>query len=90
MRLIDAENLKSKATSCIETTDGFKKLIDEQKTARPFILNPDYNVAIKVIEAIIRNEGHCPCQIEKSDDTLCPCVDFYHGECHCKLYINKE
>lgn len=51
------------------------------------ILNPDKEVVSKIIESIQKKDGHCPCQLEISDNTLCPCSDFYNGECHCKLYI---
>ena len=49
-----------------------------------------FNQSYKDFEVIVVNDGHCPCQIEKSEDTLCPCKDFYEGVCHCKLFIVKE
>lgn len=54
------------------------------------IMNPDVNRVSRIISAINKKNGHCPCQIEVSDSTLCPCDDFYNGECHCKLFIKKE
>lgn len=54
------------------------------------ILNPDPDIVAKVITKVQQKGGHCPCQIEVSDDTLCPCRDFYNGSCHCKLYVEKE
>lgn len=40
------------------------------------------------------NNGFCPCRIEHTPDTKCPCKDFrlsnVEGECHCGAYIKKE
>jgi ferredoxin-thioredoxin reductase catalytic subunit len=39
----------------------------------------------------MRNEGHCPCNKEKTPDTLCPCIDLVEKEiCHCNLFVAKE
>jgi len=55
------------------------------------ILNPNRDHVNKILNGIYNKEGHCPCQIEVSDDTLCPCKDFRESnECHCKLFIVKE
>ena len=42
--------------------------------------------------------GHCPCKLEISDDTLCMCAEFkeqiadpdYEGYCHCRLYYKEK
>ena len=49
--------------------------------------------ADKVKAAIKKNNGYCPCQIEKTEDTKCICKGFREqasGECHCGLYIKGE
>lgn len=61
-----------------------------QEIDKKLILNPNKDIVQKVLESIYKNDGHCPCQFEKSDNTLCPCDDFYKGECHCKLFIERE
>lgn len=35
---------------------------------------------------------NCPCRIQKTDDTVCPCRDFRENlNCKCNLFlINKE
>lgn len=44
-----------------------------------------------LVTAIADNDGHCPCQWPKTDDTKCKCRDFREqkepGPCHCGLYI---
>ena len=43
-------------------------------------------------EAIKEKGGHCPCAIELSEDTLCPCKEFREmesGVCGCGLYIKE-
>ena len=55
------------------------------------IKNPDKDIYDKVTKAVKENEGYCPCEIIKSQDTKCPCKKFreqiIEGECHCGLYI---
>lgn len=47
-------------------------------------INPEFQ------EAVEANDGYCPCLIEQSDDTLCPCKEFREqtepGECRCGRY----
>jgi ferredoxin-thioredoxin reductase catalytic subunit len=34
------------------------------------------------------NARYCPCQIQKTKDTICPCKEFRTtGHCHCRLFI---
>lgn len=44
----------------------------------------------KIMVAIMRNEGYCPCISERNKDTLCPCKTYRETlECHCNLYIKE-
>lgn len=53
-------------------------------------LNNDENEVKKIKEAIRNNQGYCPCQIEKNENTKCICKNFLNqkesGWCHCGLY----
>lgn len=44
-------------------------------------INPDF------AKSVDENNGYCPCAIEDTDDTICPCKEFREqkepGECHC-------
>lgn len=43
--------------------------------------------------AIAKNDGYCPCQLERSDDTRCMCKSFREqkeGLCHCGLYVKTQ
>ena len=58
-------------------------------------LNPDKNEVFDILQTIVDNEGYCPCQLEKNDDTRCMCKLFRDetraGEyCHCGLYYKIE
>lgn len=57
-------------------------------------INPDPEIYIKVTEAVAENGGYCPCAIEKTADTKCPCKEFreqkHSGECHCGRYVKVE
>lgn len=55
-------------------------------------MNPDVEVRSRVIEAIKKNGGYCPCQLEKNERTKCVCADFREsdeGWCHCGLYLKE-
>ena len=53
--------------------------------------NPDYDRYREITEAVQKNNGYCPCAIEKTADTKCPCKVFREqetaGECHCGRFI---
>jgi hypothetical protein len=45
----------------------------------------------KVVQALVRNNGYCPCIPERNDDTKCPCKVYRTTlECHCNLFIKVE
>lgn len=63
-------------------------------------LNPQDNVVDEIKIALKRNQGYCPCALEKTDDTICMCKEFKtrlkklkeakEGTaelCHCGLYL---
>lgn len=55
-------------------------------------VNPDKNLVREIRKQIQDNDGYCPCMIEKSEDTKCPCKSFReqeHGSCHCGLYYKE-
>lgn len=62
------------------------------------LVNDDASHVEKVRTAIRNRDGHCPCAIITSDDTLCMCKDFreqiadpeFDGYCHCKLYYKEK
>jgi ferredoxin-thioredoxin reductase catalytic subunit len=48
----------------------------------------------KLIAAILRNNGYCPCRRVKSPTTLCPCTYALDdikklGKCTCGLFVNS-
>lgn len=49
---------------------------------------------VTVQEAIDLNDGFCPCAIEQSEDTMCPCKEFREqtvpGECRCGRFEKVE
>ncbi len=51
----------------------------------------------KIRKLLRENEGFCPCQVVKDQDSRCMCTDFlnkvkegYIGPCHCGLYESVE
>lgn len=50
---------------------------------------------VKIIkEAILNNQGYCPCQLERNENTKCICQEFLDqpisGWCHCGLYYKEN
>ena len=61
-------------------------------------LNPDEEIVKTVKEGLVRTGGYCPCRLNHTPDTLCPCREFrdqiadpnYEGYCHCMLYYKSK
>lgn len=54
-------------------------------------LNIDPVKVKEIRQAIKNNQGYCPCVLEKTSETKCPCLDFRENqECHCGLYEKVE
>ena len=49
-------------------------------------------------EGLKKNNGYCPCRVEKNEDTKCMCKEFreqiadpnFEGYCHCMLYYKSK
>jgi len=53
-------------------------------------LNPDIEIVKDIRQRLKDNKGYCPCMLEKSPDTKCPCKDFRESKiCHCGLYVKE-
>ena len=53
-----------------------------------FKLNPDSEHVALIRKGLERRWGHCPCQVARTPETICPCVTFQEtGDCHCKLFV---
>ncbi len=69
---------------------------------KKFWLNEDAEMVEKIREGLKRNDGYCPCRLEKTPETKCMCQEFreqlrddeFSGYCHCLLYykppVTKE
>ena len=61
-------------------------------------LNPDRNIVGALAKAMEKNGGYCPCRLQHTPDTLCPCREFrgqvadpaFAGFCHCRLYLKEK
>ena len=55
--------------------------------------NQDKQIVDKLLDALDKNNGYCPCKLEKNNDTKCMCKEFREqkeGYCHCGLYIKED
>lgn len=54
----------------------------------------DKAAAKKVLDAISKNDGYCPCKLQKDESTICVCEEFRNAPagttCHCGLYYKAE
>lgn len=64
-------------------------LIERGLSANPNMkLNPDPDRVKTILKAIEHKEGYCPCVVEKTNDTRCPCKKMREqNKCCCKLYV---
>lgn len=57
-------------------------------------INQDEDFVREMKRKIKRNNGYCPCQLQKTIDTKCMCKSFREqkesGFCHCGLYYKEE
>lgn len=54
-------------------------------------INPNRDFVNRIIEGLMRKDGHCPCTKIVDDTTLCPCDDFINThKCRCGLFIEIE
>ena len=55
--------------------------------------NQDKQIVDKILDALDKNNGYCPCKLEKNNDTKCMCKKKKkkkEGYCHCGLYIKED
>ena len=60
--------------------------------------NPDKAYVEKLLQALKKKEGYCPCRLQKTPENLCICQEFrdqiadpeFEGFCHCKLYYKEK
>lgn len=56
--------------------------------------NPNITTVTEVRRALAKNDGYCPCRLNRTPDTKCICKEFREqnteGMCHCGLYIKEE
>ena len=51
-------------------------------------INPDKKLVLKIINAINKNGGYCPCALEKTEDTKCQCKEMMENNiCQCGLFV---
>lgn len=61
-------------------------------------LNPDQQLVEKMLEAMKKNGGFCPCRLQHTEENRCICVEFrnqiadpeFTGYCHCHLYYKDK
>ena len=60
--------------------------------------NEDEEIVKTIQEGLKKNDGYCPCRMEKNKDTKCMCKKFreqiqdpkFEGYCHCMLYYKQK
>ena len=56
-------------------------------------ISEDKDFVAAMREALKANENHCPCQLQRTVDTLCMCKSFREldeGVCECGLYTKYK
>ncbi len=56
-----------------------------------YVMNPDKEYTSKIIEGILKKDGHCPCRVNVDESTLCPCDEFVEKHiCKCNLFVKRK
>ena len=61
-------------------------------------LNDDADMVKKILAAIEKKEGYCPCRLQRTPENICICEEFrqqiadpdFEGYCYCKLYYKEK
>lgn len=57
-------------------------------------VSDDASLVQKIREGLSKNDGYCPCKLQKTWKTKCMCLEFLEqlspGPCHCGLYEKIE
>ncbi len=61
-------------------------------------LNDDADMVKKILSALEKKEGYCPCRIQRTPENICICEEFrqqiadpdFEGFCYCKLYYKEK
>ena len=60
--------------------------------------NDNKEIVDRIRQGLLKKEGHCPCRLERTEDTMCMCREFreqiadpdFEGYCHCMLYYKEK
>lgn len=60
--------------------------------------NENQKIVNAIREGLKKKDGHCPCRLELTEDTMCMCKEFreqvadpeFEGYCHCMLYYKAK
>ena len=61
-------------------------------------LSEDKELVAEIKQKLKDNGCYCPCRLEQTEDTKCPCKEFreqiadpnFEGYCHCLLYYKEK
>lgn len=76
----------------------YQKVIKKGVDSMAVKLNEDEEIVKEIKAGLKRNNGYCPCRLEKNNDTKCMCKEFreqikdpnFEGYCHCMLYYKSK
>lgn len=62
------------------------------------IFNEDRKIVDAIREGLKKKDGHCPCRLQQTEETMCMCQEFrdqvadpdFEGYCHCRLYYKEK
>ena len=75
--------------SGLKELDKIRLLINEIEIPEGYKVTENKKV-IEMLREKLSNDRHCPCQIKKTDDTLCVCKQFRDtGICKCGLWVKE-
>ena len=82
------------------TKERLRKQLEEKIRQEGFSMNKDEFIVNLILDSLVENykakgDIYCPCHLEKSERTICPCA--YHqediektGKCKCGLFVKNS
>ena len=75
-----------------------KKKTTRRQIQMKITFNPNKEIRENIRNLIKKNDGYCPCRLDKTEDNYCMCKEFreqladpnFKGFCHCNLYYKEE
>ncbi|HHV39690.1 MAG TPA: 4Fe-4S cluster-binding domain-containing protein [Tepidimicrobium sp.] len=77
--------------SLASSNQHIKRLQMTNPEAWGWSVTSDERLRNSILKSLRKRDGHCPCEVPKTLDNLCPCADMrLTGKCKCGLFVGES